>query len=851
MFTDLKYAMRMLLKKPAFTLVVVITIALGIGANTALFSVVDAMLLKKLPVKNPNELVLFDASWNSMKFGPGSFNGTNRMDRATGLIVGTSFPLQTITRLRQEKGVVSDVFAFSPLELNLNAGGQAEVVSGQVVSGNYYAALGVPAIVGRTITDADDNAGVTPVAVLSHHLWTTRFNSDASVVGKQININNVAFTVIGVTPAGFDGASEVGSAQDVSIPIAWEPQVAGDQSNLEGAGIWWLRMMARLQPGVTMEQAKVALAGPFQESVLEHRTGRQARLKTPLETVAPKDLPVLGVESGSQGEMTMRREFTRPLRLLFGVVALVLLIACANVANLLLARAATRNKEIAVRFALGASRGRLIRQLLTESILLATTGGALGVLCALWIKNGLLVVTDWAGRELSSLNPTLDLRVLAFTFGLSVLTGLVFGIVPALRSTQLDLTPTLKDATRGSSVVSRSLLTRSLVVLQVSLSLLLLIGAGLVVRTLRNLQHVDTGFNASNLLLFHIDPSLLGYDEAHRVSLYEKMFARLEAVPGVEAVTFSRHALLSYSSTTSSVFVAGETGGDGKPREAEAKIHNIRENFLQTMEIPLLLGRHLNAKDDAHAPQVAIVNQAFAKAHFGNENPLGRRFGFDPDKAGEIEIVGVARDAKYTSQRAEVQPTVYQSWRQSLNRMESGTVELRTASDPSAYVAGIREAMREVDSNLPLSNIRTQIEQDNQTLGTERMFAKLLTLFGVIAQALAAVGLYGLMAFTVAQRTREIGIRMALGANRANVLSMIMRQGMALTLIGIAVGLGAAFALTKYLESLTNLLFGVEARDPWTFAAISALLAFVALVACLLPARRATKVDPLVALHYE
>jgi predicted permease len=850
MLTDLNYALRMLVKKPAFTLIAVFTIALGIGANTALFSVVDAVLLKKLPVKNPDELVLFKASWNSTKFGPGGFNGSNMKDPATGLTVGTSFPLQTLTRLRQEKSVVSDVFAFSPMELNLNAGGQAEVVRGQVVSGNYYSALGVPAIVGRTINDADDNAGATPVAVLSHRLWTTRFGSDPSVVGKQVNLNNVAFTIVGVTPAGFIGAADVGTVQDVSIPLAWEPQVAGEQSNLRGAGIWWLRMMGRLQPAATMDQAKAALAGPFQESVLEHRAGRQARARTPLANIDQKDLPRLEAGSGAQGEMTSRNGFATPLLVLVAIVGLVLLISCANVANLLLVRASGRKKEIAVRLALGASRRRLIRQLLTESVLLATAGGTLGVLFALWIKNGLLLVSEWGGREMAELDPKLDLRVLAFTFGLSLLTGLIFGILPSLRATRLDLTPTLKDTGNNSSAIARSWLSKSLVVVQVSVSVLLLIGAGLLIRTLHNLQHVDTGFNANDVLLFDVDPSLLGYKDDRLTKLYERMFGRLEAVPGVQSATFSRVALLSFGASTSSVYTPNVLGPDGKPRESEAKIHNVRENFLDTMEIPLLGGRGLTAQDDARAPQVAVVNQTFARTHFPNENAIGKRFGLDQDKPDEIEIVGIARDAKYTSQRAEIEPTVYQSWKQS-GPLFAATVELRTAGDPSAYVGGVREAMREVDSNLPLSNVRTQIEQANQTLALERMFAKLLTLFGVIAQSLAAIGLYGVMAFTVAQRTQEIGIRMALGANRANVLSMIMRQGMALTLIGIAVGLAAAFALTKYLESLTNLLFGVEARDPWTFAAISALLAVIASVACLVPARRATRVDPLVALRYE
>ena len=848
MLTDLRYAFRMLAKNPAFAFIAVFTIALGVGANTALFSVVDAVLLKKLPVKEADQLVLFKASWDREKFGPGGFNGSNRRDPVTGLTVGTSFPLQTVARFRQEQGVLSDVFAFSPVDITINAAGQAEVVDGQAVSGNYFSALGVPAFLGRTITEADDNAGVTPVAVLSHRYWTTRLGSDRSIVGKQVNINNVAFTVAGVTPPGFAGTSDVGVSQDVSIPLAWEPQISGTRSNLRGAGIWWLRMMGRMKPGVTLEQVQATLAGPFQQSVLEHRAARQARAQQQLRTVDQKDLPRLGVESGSQGEMNARRGFAKPLRLLFGVVGLVLLIACANVANLLLARASGRKKEIAVRLALGASRARLIRQLLTESVLLATAGGALGVLFALWIKDGLLILTDWGGREMRA---ALDLRVLGFTLGLSVVTGLIFGIVPAMRATRLDLTPALKDTGRGSSAIGRSLLTKSLVVVQVSLSVLLLIGAGLLIRTLRNLQHVETGFNANNLLLFDVDPSLVGYEEDRRTALYEQMFGRLEAVPGVQAVTFSRHALLSYGATTSSVYVEGELGPDGKPLEADAKVHNVRENFLQAMEIPLLLGRNLTAADDAHAPKVAIVNQAFANAHFPNQNPIGKRFGFDSDKPGEIEIVGLSRDAKYTSQRDEVQPTVYQSWRQSLARMRSATVEVRTASDPSSVIAGIRQAMGEVDRNLPLSNIRTQIEQADVTLALERTFAKLLTLFGLIAQALAAVGLYGVMAYTVAQRTKEIGIRMALGANRGNVLGMILRQGMTLTLFGVGLGLVAAYVLTKYLESLTSLLFGVEARDPWTFAAIGVLLIVVALIACFVPARRATRVDPLVALRYE
>ena len=849
---DLRYGMHVLLKHPGFTMVAMLTLALGVGANTALFSVVDAVLLKKLPVSDPDRLVLFGASWNR-NFSPGGYNGSNRRDPVTGINTATSFPFQSFSRLRQEQGVMSDVFAFGSVDLNLNSGGQAEVVNGQVVSGNYYSALGLPALIGRTINDADDSAGASPVAVISHRYWTSRFGAETSVIGKQVNLNNIAFTIVGVTPPGFEGTMQVGSSQDVSLPLAWEPQISAERTMMKGAGVWWLRLMGRLKPGVTLEQARAALEAPFQQSVLEHRMARQSSAANPIKPLEPRDYPRLLVDSGSQGEMNMRRTYQKPLHLLFGVVALVLLIACANVANLLLVRASSRQKEIAVRLAVGASRWRLMRQLLTESILLAILGGGLGILFAVWIKDSLLMVSDWSGREMTALNPRLDLRVLGFTMALCCFTGIVFGIVPALRATRLDLTPSLKDTGRGSSAYARSFLSKSLVVVQVSLSVLLLIGAGLLIRTLRNLQKVETGFNSQNLLLFTVDPSLIGYKEDRLANLYQEMFARLEAVPGVQSVTFSRHALLSFGGTNSSVFLPGaKTLPDGNPVDSGGSyIHHVRENFLQAMEIPLLVGRSFNEQDDARAPKVAVVNQTFARVFFPNENPIGKRFSFEPPKPGEIEIVGLARDAKYTSQREDTPPTAYIPWRQSLGSMRSSTFEVRTLGDPANFVGAIRQAANEVESNLPLNDVKTQIQQTNETLAMERLFAKLLSLFGVLAQQLAAIGLYGVMAYAVSQRTHEIGIRMALGANQRNVLKMILKQGMTLTLIGVALGLGGAYVLTKYLESLTSMLFGVRPRDPLTFGVIAALLMVVALVACFIPARRATKVDPLVALRYE
>ncbi|PWT89436.1 MAG: hypothetical protein C5B55_11405 [Blastocatellia bacterium] len=856
LWQDLRYGLQTMLKNPGFTAIALLTLALGIGANTALFSVLDVVLLKKLPVvKDPDSLVLFNSVSNN-QFTPGSHNGTNRRDPSTGLTTRSSFPYQTFLRLREQRGACTDIIAFGAIALNVNANGSVDVANAQAVTGNYYEVLGVPAFLGRMITYSDDNSAAPPVAVISHRFWQKRFGGSSDVIGKQINLNNVPFTIAGVAPPGFEGAMDLGSSMDVAIPMGWETQVSGDRSEFMGAGDWWLRIMGRLKPGATIEQARDSLDLAFQQSALEHREARQAQRKVrgqqPISQLEPKNYPHLGAISGNRGEMSGREFLAKPLRLLLGVVALVLLIACANVANLLLVRASSRQKEIAVRLAIGASRWRLIRQLLTESLLLSILGGAAGILLALWLKNSLLGVSEW-GREGFAANPRLDLRVLAFTFGLSLLTGIVFGTVPALRATKLDLTPALKDTGRGSSSTTRSLLSRSLVVAQVSLSLLLLIGAGLLVRTLINLHKVETGFNEENLLLFYVDPGLLGYKDDRLRNLYQQLFVRLEAVPGVSAVTFSQVPLLSHAASSGTFDLPGaKPGPDGRvPQTGEIYFHNVRENFFEAMEIPMLLGRTFTSKDDLKAPKVAVVNQTFAKTYFPEGNPIGKRFSLDVARPDEIEIIGLVKDAKYTAQRDETPATMYRSWLQTPSVIHMMSFEVRTAGDPKAFVAAIRQAVREVEPNLPLNNIKTQIEQSNETLSMERLFAKLMSLFGLLAQQLASVGLYGVMAYSVSRRTHEIGIRMALGANRGKMLTMILKQGMTLTLIGVVLGLGGAYVLTKYLESYNSMLFGVQPRDPLTFGITAVLLIIIALLACLIPARRAMKVDPMVALRYE
>ena len=861
---DIRYGARMLIKDRGFTAIAVISLALGIGANTALFSVVDVMLLKKLPVREPGRLVLF-RSVAPREFTSGSYTGNSNTDPATGLRTMTSFPYQSFKRMREEDSALSHVFAFGSIGLNVSADGQADVASGQAVSGNYFDGLGVPPLLGRMLTEEDDTPGSTPAAVLSYRYWQQRFSGNPTVIGKQINLNNESFTIVGVTPAGFEGTMQAGTTQDVTIPIAFEPQiyVERDRSYMNGAGVWWLRIMGRLKPGATAEQARAQLEGAFHQSVIEHRSARQVQSKasggTQIKDLDPQQYPRLFLDPGGQGEMNSRKYYAPSLYMLLGVVGLVLLIACANVANLLLARAASRQMEIGIRLALGASRGRLIRQLLTESVLLAGLGGLLGIAFALWIKNGLLAVQDWGGRGMRGLEPQLDLRVLGFTLGLSLLTGIIFGLAPAWRSTKVDLTPTLKDSGRTSSAASRSLLTRGLVVLQVAISLLLLVGAGLFLKTLLNLQRVETGFNARNLLLFGLQPGLTGYKDEKLIQLYQQISELLEAIPGVQAVTFSRTALLSQSTSSRSIFLrealSAPPDSEGRIQASgDGYIHQVRENFLEAMGISLLAGRTLQPTDDARAPRAVVVNQTFAKKYFPDENPIGKRFTWDPTKPDNVEIIGLAQDAKYARQRDEIPPTIYSNWRQELRSMSGSIFEVRTANDPSASIDAVRRAVAEIDSNLPLNNIKTQIEQAEETLRMERLFAKLLTLFGVLAQQLAAIGLFGVMAYAVSQRTREIGIRMALGADRGKVLKMVMRQGMRLALVGVVLGLAGSYWLTKYLESkldLQSMLYGVKVSDPMTYGVIALILTVVALVACYIPARRATKVDPMVALRYE
>lgn len=852
---DLRYGIRMLFHNKALAGVAVVSLGLAIGANTAMFSLVDAVVLKTLPVKKPHELVLFN--WLS---GEGSMaraiSGTLNKDNATGLSSSTSFSYDTFKQFRDHGRTMTDVFAFAELEqLTVNADGQAEIATGQVVSGNYYGGLGVSPLAGRPITDNDDQSGASPVAVISYRYWQRRFGLDPSTVGKTVDINGVPFEIVGIAPRGFEGTLQIGASPDVTIPIAMERRIrALSGSLIDEPGSWWLQIIGRLNHGATLEQTRASLEALFQQSALEgyQASVAQAAKKPKGKTSEPErgepSIPQLRVTSGSQGLNEARDDYATSLLILTAVVGLVLMIACANVATLLLSRAATRQKEIAIRIALGASRFRVIRQLLTESLLLAGLGGALGVLFANWGKDILLSLRPWGGGTLE-LELNLDVRVLGFTALLSMLTAVLFGLAPALRASRVDIGRALKDTAR-SLVGGRFGLTKSLVVVQVALSLLLLIGAGLFVRTLSNLNRLDVGFNTNNLLLFRVDPRLSGYKKDQIANLYQRMLERIGAVPGVERVTLSRHPLLSNSAAIDMAFVEGKTTTTAPTSVRDMTwIQRVRANFLDTMEIPILIGRGLQDTDDERAAKVAVINQTMARKYFGDESPIGKRFGFDgPEHSRDIEIVGVARDAKYSSIRMEIPNTVYLPYSQDLQGLGQMSFEVRTAGDPNLVAPSIREAIRQVDANLPLFSLQTQNQQDQATLSSERLFATLSSFFGGLAMLLASIGLYGVMTYCVASRTNEIGIRMALGARVSQVVALILRETMVLVFAGLAIGVGAAIATTRLIKSM---LFGLTPNDPLTIVLGVLVMISVSAAAGYLPARRAARVDPLNALRHE
>jgi predicted permease len=820
------------------------------------------VLVKALPVAEPERLVVF-AWYAGLPFRVGGMSGTSNVPKPPGTRGLSLFRYEVFDKMRQAQAAapdspLSDLFAFAPLrELTALVGDRAEIINGQAVTGGYFAGLRLQPSLGRAITADDDKHGATPVVLLSHQFWQERLGANPAVIGQTLKLNKQAFTIIGVTPPAFTGTLQVDYRPMVTVPLACEPLLRGERSILgttNRPGAWWMNLMGRLKPGATYEQARDSLNGTFQATALEVMPPpRKANEPAQLQ---PQDYPHLIAESGSRGMLDRRRGYSTTIYGLFIVVAIVLLIACANVANLLLARSALRSAEISVRLAVGAGRWRLIRQLLTESVLLAALGGAAGVLFALWGKSALLALADKnTGILPNDVDLSLNWRVMAFTLVVSLITGVLFGLAPAWRATSLDLTTALKQSRRTTGAVSR--LSKGLIVAQVGLSLLLLVGAGLFIRTLYNLQRVNLGFNQENLLLFRLQPQQGGYKDERLVRFYQQLLARLDNLPGVRAATFARVPLIANYNYVTSVLLPGETEQTAEEHDTNRQM--ARENYFTTMEIPLLRGRSFTAQDDERGPKVAIVNQTFAQKFFPNADVLGQRVTVSKR---EVEIVGVVADTKYMSQREEITALLYTPWQQDNEVIGEMNFCLRTTGEPTALAATVRQVVRELDSDLPVTEVATQEARAQATLGQERLSARLLSFFGGLALLLAAIGLSGVLAYSVAQRTNEIGIRMALGAQANDVLRLVIWQGLKLVLLGLAVGAAGGYTLTRLLASdyfasstwqrqMAQQLYGVRGTDPVTFTVIAAVLVVVALVACWLPARKAAQVDPLEALRHE
>ena len=809
---DLRYAVRTLRCSPGFTATVVLSLALGIGANTAIFSVMDGLMLRMLPVRDPAQLV--------------RIQGATYVEFLKLHVTFDVFPRTVYEHFRDHNQVFTDMFAFHDLDRpEIAIDGRTEGFGQvQLVSGNFFPALGVNAIVGRSIT-ADEDRAANPVAVISYGYWKRRFALDRSVIGKKVTVNNVVLEVIGVTPARFFGISP-DAAPDLWAPLRMQNQftVLNGQSDV-------MNIMARMKGSVTVQQSSAALAVLYQQIPEDLRSFRKGNSKETSIAALP----------GGHGYSTLREQFSRPMEILTIVAGLVLLTACANVASLLLARATARRTEMSTRLAIGAGRARLIRQLLTESWLLAVAGGMAGLALAWWGNSALLSLLPSGPAPLTL---QLDARILGFTAAVSALTGILFGLVPALRGTQVNLAASTRTATATRSGLR---LNKLLVVSQVAMSLLLLAIGGLFVRSLGNLKNVDLGFNPERLVQVSIDTQGAGYRGPQIPALYQQLLQQLSAIPGVHSVSGVRNGMIQNGNSSTSIFIPGFTPPGENTLVDSA---DVGPRFFETAGLPLVSGRDFSLADNATSPKVVIISEALARQYFPGENPVGKRLGTSPNQATGFEVVGVAKDAKMVTVRRNAGPQLYFAVLQTrTNRLNA--MEVRTTGDPASVIATARQEVLAINNRL-LVSVKPLPQQIDDTLLQERMIGKLSALFGLLALLLAGGGLYGLMAYSVARRTNEIGIRMALGAERERVLGMILRETLVLVCIGVAIGIPVLLGAVRLVGHwIDGLLFGVRTTDPVTIALAALLLAVAALLAGYVPARRAARLDQMVALRYE
>jgi macrolide transport system ATP-binding/permease protein len=840
---DFRYSLRAMAANPGFTAMAALSLSLGIGANTAIYSFMDAILLRALPVQNPETLVVLN--WHSKNSPPVAhiFNGSSFQDPKTGYTSG-NFPYPAFELIRDKNPVFTSVFGFSNAgRLNLQIHGQADLGGGQYVTGAFFSGLGVPPAAGRLLDSNDDRAGAPSVVVIGYGYAQRRFGDAAQAVGEPILIDENPFTIAGVAAPEFFGVNP-GGVTDLFLPMhasqLLNTTYPGEEKTkyLEGT-FYWIQMMGRLRPGVSLRQSQAALAPMFQHFVESTAINDKER----------SDLPVLLLQEGAGGLDFLRRQYSQPLYVLMTLVGLILAIACANIANLLLARATARRREIAVRLSLGAGRLRVVRQLLTESVLLASLGGLIGVAFAQW-GIGALTLLIGNGRENFTLHANLNWRVLAVTIALSVATGMLFGLAPAIQSTRVDLVSALKQTRGGEQKLRlhrwlRVSLSQALAVSQIAISLLLLVAAGLFVRTLANLNSIALGFNRENLLLITLNARQAGYKDDGLTRFYRDLQTRFSGLPGVRSVSMSNYALVSGSHSSTDVHIPGRSAGKNN-----VSVLNVGPGFFTTMQIPILLGREINERDlNASAP-VAVVNEVFVKTYLGAGSPVGQHFGLGgSDRPQDFEIVGVSKAARLNTLKRDIPPLVYAPYSHRPGRSLGQMVyELRAAGDPLALATNARQALRQADPRIPISNIVTQAQQIDQTISQERTFAMLCGCFAVLAVLIACVGLYGLMAYTVARRTNEIGIRIALGARRPRVIWMVLREALAMAVVGLSIGLPAAFAASRFVRSF---LFQMKPTDPLALTLAASTLLAAALLAGYVPAWRASKVDPWTALRDE